>query len=145
MPLSNCVPRGSVILFIYIVSRATNFFFFWAPVSVGENRGGLDPLPPPNFFLSNLPRVFPYFFAGYSRPKFRFLAPAPHPSDPAPCPFSAKSPPYPRPLNPGPLVLPTYPIRRHIKYCEVSKPWDWLYDLSQLPRGLPHFRAIAQF
>ena len=65
---------------------------------MGEDRGvwipyprGWTPLPPPSFLLPTPAPFFSLFFFGYPRPKFRFFASAPLPSDPRPN-FSSKAP-----------------------------------------------------
>ena len=70
-----------------------------------------------------LPTLAPFF---YTRPKFRFFATAPRPSDPRPRPFLSKAP-LPRPPNPrapDPPVLPhTYDQGMH---ALSAAPWKYI-------------------
>ena len=107
-------------IYIYFFQSGPNFRIRWRENRGGGGGGGVggggvldplppgfNPLPPPNFFLST-PAPF---FSGYPRPKFRFFAPAPHPSDPPP--IFRQNPPYPRPLNPR-APCPPHVSDKHI-------------------------------
>ena len=119
--------------------------WFQLTITVGEDRGmwtpyprGSTPYPRPIFSSLPPPPFFPYFFFGYPRPKFRFLASAPSPSHPRPPPIFRQKPPYPRPLNPRapdpPVLLPP-PPPPHITVTSKWAPWH----LKSLL-----FRLIAQ-
>ena len=172
MPLYNCVPRGSVILWTELNCIYFFFFSIWAQFQnplgrIGGGGGGsgpptpgVQPPTPAQFFPPYPHPLFFLIFSRVPRPKFRFFAPPP-PIWPHPPPIFRQKPPYPCPLTPpcpphasdkhiflshkillrsleamnfmasrlhNILWYDVLYIRHHIiRYCEFSKPWDWLY------------------
>ena len=118
MPLYNCVPRGSVILWTEL--NCIYFFFNLGPISesVGENRGCVCSGPPTPGVQPPTPT---HFFPPYPRPIFfrvppaqiQIFRPRPPPIWPPPPPIFRQKPPYPRPLNPR-APCPPHVSDKHI-------------------------------